>query len=207
MHLEGRHRDVNATTKEQKFELNSRLIALLKSVQEQDEEDAPNLNYDREQLGELLKIIEGSEHQLSDKNLMEFVNFVNVHNSEDLELDLSKLKDLLMGFQKARDLVEQHRNFGLGKANSLEGLGRPPLPIAHEKHYLGEKQHMGGHVGHLMKGPHGSLVLREEEPPKHMAGVREKLHVDPDMLKPNHAGTVISYENHHRVASSEEASN
>lgn len=199
----------NITTKEQKYELNAKLIALLRSIQDQDD-DSPNFNYDKAQLKELLNIIEGSEHQLSDKNLMEFVNFVNVHNSEDLELDLSRLKEVLTNFQQNQDLVERHRNFGLGLTDGAEGshLGKknhmasknfletPEVKHFEKKHYLGEEQKLVSHIGigHLTRGPHGSLVLEEEHP----RGVEEKLNVEPHLLKPNHVGTVISYENHHK---------
>lgn len=228
----------NITTKQQKYELNARLIALLRSIQEQDD-DSPNFNYDRAQLRELLEIIEGSEHQLSDKNLMEFVNFVNVHNSEDLELDLSRLKEVLTNFQKSQELAERHRSFGLGGQSDVtmtdaglvegshHGLGqRKGAHIAmglHEisnknsiegkneakhfdkKHYAGEEQKLVSHIGlgHLVKGPHGSLVLEEDHP----KGVEEKLNVDPDMLKPNHAGTVLSYENHPNHPSNKKSNN
>lgn len=224
--MESLHFDIlNVTTKEQKYELNAKLIALLKSIQEQEDESI-NFNYDKAQLKELLEIIEGSEHQLSDKNLMEFVNFVNVHNSEDLELDLSRLKDVLTNFQESQDLTERHRQFGLGKAESssghvgagLEGshLGMHHLKGSHvgmgihenknslegttdtkhyeKSHYIGEEQKMITKIGlgHLIRGPHGSLVLEEEHP----SGVEEKLNVEPHLLKPNHAGTVMEYENH-----------
>lgn len=208
----------NVTTKQQKYEINAKLIALLKSIQDQDD-DSPNFNYDKAQLRELLNIIEGSEHQLSDKNLMEFVNFVNVHNSEDLELDLSRLKEVLTNFQDSQELAERHRHFGLGKAEGLDmgHLGIHHLKSSHidmdihdndginkntldetsnvkhfdKKHYLGEKQKLVLGLGHLIRGPHGSLVVEEDHP----SGVEEKLNVEPHLLKPNHAGMELSYEN------------
>ncbi|GLV46692.1 hypothetical protein CBL_13140 [Carabus blaptoides fortunei] len=216
----------NVKTKQQKYEINAKLIALLKSIQDQDD-DSPNFNYDKAQLRELLNIIEGSEHQLSDKNLMEFVNFVNVHNSEDLELDLSRLKEVLTNFQDSQELAERHRHFGLGKADGSHvglGLDMGHLGIHHlkgshinmnthdndgitkntldetsnvkhfeKKHYLGERQKIVTQVGlgHLIKGPHGSLVVAEDHP----SGVDEKLNVEPHLLKPNHAGMELSYEN------------
>lgn len=199
---------MNITTKEQKYELNAKLIALLRSIQEQDD-DSTNFNYDKAQLRELLNIIEGSEHQLSDKNLMEFVNFVNVHNSEDLELDLSRLKEVLTNFQKTQELQEKHRNFGLGLTEGLEGshLNMGHKKGAHiamgihnkldefpKKHYIGEEQKLVSHIGmgHLIRGPHGSLVVEADHP----KGVEEKLNVESHLLKPNHEGTIINYENH-----------
>lgn len=215
----------NATTDEQRYEINSKLIQLLKSIQNQEEdEDISNLNYDREQLRELLDIIEGSEHRLSDKNLMDFVNFVNVHNSEDLELDLTRLKEVLNTFMQ-EDLVGRHREFGLGKNADVQGkkYSIPKTPESHLKgnhhfgmgikrndleegpdvkakiespghHHLGEVQEVGvHHMGHLIHGPHNSLVLVPDEPK-----VEEKLNLDSDEVRPNHEGVVISYENHHK---------
>lgn len=54
---------------------------------------------------------------------------------------------------------------------------------------------LGMNVVHLIKGPHGSMV---------MSPVEAKLHIDSDALKPNDEGVVIDYENHfkshHKVA-------
>jgi hypothetical protein len=52
--------------------------------------------------------------------------------------------------------------------------------------------HVGLDVGHLVKGPHGSMVLSPN------LKVEEKLNIDSDVLKPNHDGVVITYENHDR---------
>lgn len=203
------------TTKEQKYELNAKLIALLKSIQEE-HDHSTNFNYDKAQLKELLNIIEGSEHQLSDKNLMEFVNFVNVHNSEDLELDLSRLKEVLTNFRKSQELTERHKQYGLGPAIEGSHHGMHNLKGSHigmgihdsknslessentkhfeKKHYIGEEQKMMTkmELGHLIRGPHHSMVLEEVQP----SGVEEKLNVEPHMLKLNHAGTVMEYESH-----------
>ncbi|KAJ8958049.1 hypothetical protein NQ318_002058, partial [Aromia moschata] len=60
---------------------------------------------------------------------------------------------------------------------------------AHHVHHLGEEQHIGMNVVHLIKGPHGSMVA---------SPVEAKLHIEPDALKPNNEGVVIDYENHHK---------
>lgn len=233
----------NKTTDLEKFELNSKLIHLLKTIQEEDYENT-NINYDKEQLKQLLAILENSEHELVDKNLMEFVNFVNVHNSENLVLDLSKMKDFLTNFQKDQKLLQKHRQFGLGSLNNplkfemldhpannediehdlenLEkqynlpnnyGLEGSRLGMGHYKgshigmgmtqnnlinklnkdeihgkgqYHLGQRQVVGSDVGHLERGPHGSLSFVPD---------KIKLDLDPDMVKSNHEGVVISYEN------------
>ncbi|RZB39875.1 uncharacterized protein BDFB_003870 [Asbolus verrucosus] len=210
--------DISNTTNEQRYELNSKLINLLKSIQ--NEGDDSNISYDKNQLKELLKIIEGSETELSDKNLMEFVNFVNIHNSEDLELDLSRLKEVLTTFQKNQNILERHRDFGLGQSQKnnanierdlkkynlpinfgIEGVPSSQFkPITNENtakinphnHHLGEEVRVGLNVDHLVKGPHGSMVLSPN------LKVEEKLNIDSDVLKPNHDGVVIAYENHNK---------
>lgn len=237
------------TSREHKYELNSKLINLLKSIQneEDDEDEESNLNYDKDELRELLKMIEGSEQQLSDKNLIEFINFVNIHNSEDLELDLSKLKNVLLTFRRDQDSASGNSNFDVGDLEhgeqnnedierDIENLSKSGgLPrnfgiegsrhgLAHAKgshigmglqpinydnslengghkhsteqsggkghHHLGEPQHIGLDLGHLVRGPHGSLAFAPD------IKVEEKLNLEPDMVKPNHEGVVISYENH-----------
>lgn len=236
-------------TKEEIAEHNNKIINLLKSIQneegeeEEEDEDDTNLNYDKTQLKELLEILEHNKQELSSVNLMEHVNFVNVHNSENLQLDLSRLKEVLYEFLKNKDLVQKHKKFGLGfdlstkskneeinrdledltkkyslpSSFGLEGsragmtyhqgshvaMGiddnavAPPKTLGHH-HYAGEEQHVGLDTGHLIVGPHGSLVLAPE------AKGNEKLHLDSDMVKPNHEGVVISYENHpkaHKIVS------
>lgn len=235
-------------TKEEIAEHNMKLINLLKSIQAEEEEDDEdeddtNINYDKKQLKELLDILEHNTQELSSVNLMEHVNFVNVHNSENLQLDLSRLKEVLYEFLKNKDLVQKHKKFGLGfdpttkskneeinrdleeltqkyslpSSFGLEGsragltyhkgshiamglknnVVAPPKALGHH-HYAGEEQHVGLDTGHLVVGPHGSLVLAPD------AKGNEKLHLDSDMVKPNHEGVVISYENHpkaHKIVS------
>lgn len=235
----------NKTSSFKKFELNSKLIHLLKSIQDEDYDNS-NINYDREQLKQLLNILEDSEHELSDKNLMEFVNFVNIHNSEDLELDLSRLKEVLLNFKRGQNPAENHRTVdSKSEDSSLEdiplrfdildhpdnnekiehdlevlakkynlpknyGLEGSHLGLGHFKghhigmglqqnlisklgkhdgkhHYhVGDSQKIGAEVGHLEQGPHHSLSFVPDT---------VKLHLDPENVKPNHEGVVISYEN------------
>ena len=185
--------DVTNTTTEQRYDLNSKLINLLKSIQSEGEDT--NISYDKNQLQDLLKIIEGSENELSDKNLMEFVNFVNIHNSEDLELDLSRLKEVLTSFQKNQNVVPPQTN-NLEIEQDLKKYDLPDtfgLEESQIKHHLGDEVHVGLNVGHLVKGPHGSMVLAPN------LKVEEKLNIDSDVLKPNHDGVVIAYESHRKT--------
>lgn len=212
---------LNTPTTAQRFELTPKLIKTLKDIQN-DEED-----FDKDQIKQLFKIID----ELNDKNLIEFVNFVNSH-FDDFELDLIKLKDVLLDFKKDEELAEKHRNFGLGvleqgsennaqinrdleklgvsKSFGLEGhhhglahakgnhvamglhqndlIKNEPSPKGH--HHVGETQHVGLDVGHLIKGPHGSLAFSPEE----------KLNLEADLIKPNQEGVVVSYENHPKAS-------
>lgn len=178
--------DVNFTNEES----NEKLIKLLRSMEEQ--EGDTNINYDKRLIRELLEILENNREELGKENLMLFVDFVNMHNSENMQVDLSKLKEVLHKFGKRKDL-EKHRSFGLGPKSDgdLEDLakrynlpgdygpeGHPTGSAIGHRHFAGEEQRVGSETGHLVAGPHGSLVLA------------------PDSLTPNHEGVVISYENH-----------
>lgn len=205
--LQQHNMNISNSTREQRFELNSKLMNLLKSIQDEDEDSSTS--YDSKDLKELLNVIGGPESELTDKSLMEFVNYVNVHNSEDLEVDLTKLKEVLVTFQKTQHILEKHRDFGLGlgqKNNAaiesalkkyklpsnfgLEGVLPSKLEQNDNHHHLGERIPIGVNVGYLVKGPHGSMVLAPT------LKVEEKLNIDSDVLKPNYDGTVIAYENH-----------
>ncbi|KAK5638344.1 hypothetical protein RI129_012639 [Pyrocoelia pectoralis] len=218
-----------STHSKPEFKLNSKLINLLKSIQIGDEGE-----YDRDQVKELYETVQDTNHLINDKKLIDFVNFVN-SDSEDFELDLTKLKDVLLQFKKSEDLFEKHRNFGLGlkqgqennfaintdlenlNKNKVFGLEGSHHGLAHAKgnhigmglfdsgskinlldnqevsgkghHHLGEKQHIGLDLGHLVRGPHGSLAFTPD--------VKQKLNLETDLIKPNQEGMVISYENSH----------
>ncbi|CAH0549370.1 unnamed protein product [Brassicogethes aeneus] len=73
------------------------------------------------------------------------------------------------------------------KVPEAPSLTPPSHHNHHHHHQLGEVQQVGETVEHLIKGPHGSMVLTPVE----------KLHIDSDALKNNDEGLVISYEDHH----------
>ncbi|XP_018323478.1 uncharacterized protein LOC108735814 isoform X2 [Agrilus planipennis] len=249
--------DISDITPEKRFEINAKIMTILKAIQSGDD-DSQKLEYDKDQLKELLQIVEGTQHRLDDKNLVEFMNFVKVHNEEDLQLDFSKLNEVVEIFKKSENLAAKHRNFGLGlkipnvnqdsqKNNedierdfetfnrkmggnlnknfgiegshygmnphykgSHVGMGLHPrvggistnlledpkdakkLDDAkkHHHHHAGEEQHLGVDRGHLVIGPHGSLAFSPD------ANIEEKLNLETHLVKPNHEGTEIEYENH-----------
>lgn len=223
--------DMNVTAVAHRYLLNTKLINLIKNIQNHsdDVKTEKKVHYDRELLSELLAIIEGSENHLSDKNLMEFVNFVNVHNSEDFELDLSQLKTVLTQYlhdklgpnAKKADLQEKHRQFGLnqlhkdGKVASIEyaSLVNSGEHHKHDKHhhFAGEHiniaatddnahQHNQIGEGHLVNGPHGSLIVQPDDDLQLDTSllahdnIQEKLNMEPHQLQPNHEGTIINYQ-------------
>lgn len=57
-------------------------------------------------------------------------------------------------------------------------------------HFVGEVQTLGSENGHLIKGPHGSLILLPN------LKVEKKLHIESDDVKPNQEGVVVEYKNH-----------
>ncbi|KAL3272226.1 hypothetical protein HHI36_022709 [Cryptolaemus montrouzieri] len=231
---------------ERKYDLTSKLLKLLKAIQ--NEPSNTILKYDKDEIKSLVDMVQGPEKRLDDKNLLEFVNYVNSNNIDDFELDIQKLKEVLLSYQKNKDLIEKHRNFwfefsdnakieedlkklrlpesfglegstlglkhhytgshiGMG-IKSMNDMNAPTLvtlkidqevsstsqkppeassePAKHH-HYIMEEENVAGKREHLVKGPHGSLVLTPD------IKVEEKLNLETDALKPNHQGVVISY--------------
>lgn len=212
--------------------MNNKIVMLLQNIQEK------NSQYDKSQLIELLQMIQGPEKKLSDKSL---ANFVDSLSSEHIELDVPRLKEILLKFEHSK-LYEKHRKYGLGPAaagptttanigtdsgdnvlGTSEGIEGSHIEMGYLKgshigmgihssdnddtnemldavdqhskseHTLHHNHHVSGEsfgYGHLIKGPHGALVI---EPNSH---VHEKLDVNPHDLKLNHAGTLVTYGSH-----------
>lgn len=195
--------------REHKFKVNAQLLELLKNIQNSND----LVEFDRNQMKELLQIFEDSNHNLDDKKLLEFVNFIE-YNTEDVDLDLVKLKDVLVKFKKSEELFGQAQENNVAINHDLETLGKSKtfglegnhLSLGHAKgnhiamglyengntgkghHHVGEPQRVGLDLGHLVRGPHGSLAFTPD--------VQEKLSLETDLIKPNQEGTVVSYENH-----------
>ncbi|XP_044740987.1 GATA zinc finger domain-containing protein 14-like [Chrysoperla carnea] len=217
--IKGANIDFQNVSAAQRYYLNTKLINLLKNIQNSSQNDSTptenNFNFDHELLSELLAIIEGSENHLNDKNLMEFVNFVNVHNSEDFELDLSRLKNVLTKYEnenknKQFELCDNAEDDNTN-VDSIEyatlnnqdatktSVKTDAIKEDHDhNHFAGEhidialddnKAHLSGH---LIPGPHGSLVVQPDD----TENIEEKLNIEPHQLRPNHEGTIINYESH-----------
>lgn len=150
-----KNRSENATRP--RYELNTSLLRLLRAIQEEsDEDNFSSLNYDKHLLKELLDMVEGSERQLSDRNLMDFVGFANEH-AEGLELNVGKLRDVLTSFREEQELIERHKAFGLGSivlpdadtanANIERDLKLMSKKFGLEGSHLGLGRLTGNHIG------------------------------------------------------------
>lgn len=180
--------------------MNHKIVTLLQNIQEK------NSPYDKEQLIDLLKMIQGPEQKLSDKNIADFVESLN---SENIQLDLNRLREVLTKFEHSK-YFEKHRKTYPDVPTEQMSSSASPNPVnvdvikptidkqdvatipAHTTTDKNHHHHIGetilGH-GHLTKGPNGALVI---DPGR----IHEKLDVNPHELKPNHAGTLLSYSSH-----------
>lgn len=151
--------------------LNNTLMTLLKNIQES------NSAKDKSQLKDLLKMIRDQypEENYSDESIAEIVESFN---SDQIALDIPKLKEILFKFELSKNNHERP----LETNEVHHQFEHHTQHRHHHNHQSGEI--MGG--GHLTHGPHGSLVVDPE-----------KLEVNSNDLKPNHAGTMVSYDNHH----------
>lgn len=229
--------DINPNTtnmkEEQKNQLKLKLVQMVKSLIE-----ANMIKQEDGILLQLVGILENPKNDISPKNLISLFNSVS---GEDI--DVGKIKEVMLAIKREQDLLEKHRNFGLGnylvdmdsaKKNSdinrdIENIGKTyniksfglegshaglghykgnhigmgiqetptdtntiPEDIhrSHPHHFVGEVQTVGLDTGHLMKGPHDSLVLVPN------VKVEKKLNLESDNVKPNQEGVVIEYENH-----------
>lgn len=82
----------------------------------------------------------------------------------------------------------------------IAGPGTPPKQHHHAHHAVGEK--VDAHH-HLERGPHGALVIRANEGDQEIHysrqnghDIQEKINIHAHELKPNHAGTVVTYDGH-----------
>lgn len=225
------------------FELDDKLMKLLRKIQNGDRDIS---KYDWRELEMLLRLVDGSEI-LSDQNVLEFVNYVNANNSEDFELDVNKLKEVLLAYEKSKNIIEKSDQFWTGfsdnskieedikqilKKHNLDdslfgiegnrlgmkhrftgshismGIKSPPPTVTEPRtetttqnneqnhhHHLMEEGQAGLERGHLIKGPHGSLVLNPDIP------TENKLNIQ-DHLKQNHLSSVVTYEDQEKNDSS-----
>jgi neuroblastoma suppressor of tumorigenicity 1 len=169
-----------AHTENIKAMLNNRLITLLKNIQEK------NSQYDKKQLIELLKIIQGPDQNLSDKNIVDFVESLN---SEHIELDIPRLKEILMKVEHEKH-HQHHNHHHNHHQQQQQGHDSHELELLPEEDGHLKSTYIG--MGHLKKGPHNALVMEPDDKSQQL------IDVNSNDLKPNHAGTLLSYHQHHQ---------
>lgn len=164
--------------------LNNTLMTLLKNIQES------NSAKDKGQLKDLLKMIRDQypDENYSDESIAEIVESFN---SDQISLDIPKLKEILFKFELSKYNHERPL-----ETNEVHAFDHHHLKHNHHHHQTGEA--MGG--GHLTHGPHGSLVVDPNN-----INIHSKLDVNPHDFKPNHAGTMVSYDHHPGDTSNDDA--
>lgn len=177
--------------------LNNTLMTLVKNMHES------NSAKDKAQLKDLLKMIRDQypEDEVTDESIAEFLD---MFQKDQVQLEIPKLKEILFKFE----LSKHNHAFKPQKSHedsnpSIEtneihhydphGAKQDSNELLHHlsnknKHHLHQHNKHHHHLGetidndaHLVHGPHGSLV------------VERKIAMNPHELKPNHAGTMLSY--------------
>ncbi|KAK9746647.1 DAN domain [Popillia japonica] len=211
--------DINPNTTnmkdEQKLELKMKLVQMLKNLIEVNMAKQEN-----SVLLQLIGILENAKSDVSPKNLISLFNSVSDEDVNIVKIKEILLRHFRDRRQPRRSLQrETHRNGDPGDTNRYEqdpggdpqippapfrlGMGIQETPTdtnkipegihrSHPHHFVGQVQTVGLDTGHLMKGPHDSLVLVPN------VKVEKKLHIESDEVQPNQEGVVIEYENHPR---------
>lgn len=195
------HYEHNSHTENVKKLLHQKITALIESIEK------TNSKQDREQLAEMIKLIKGS----SDRN---WDTLVDSLQSENSILDFDRLRSELEVEEEDQFVVkeqkvpeqEDHQRLLKHQFDVLSHLPHGQQQTHH--HVAGERldQHH-----HLERGPHGALVIAsdddgsQESPLHHGYEITEKMNILPHQLKPNHAGAILSYDNHHSERASRAA--
>lgn len=139
--------------------MNNKIVALLQSIQEK------NSQYDKTQLKELLRLLHGpNDASLSDNVYTEFVESLN---SEHIELDVPKLTEILVKFEKSQLLHEQRIAPKTDSDNFTNStvIGADDSDVerkdAHILHHHKQKHHHHSHhrSNHVGNDVNGASVL------------------------------------------------
>lgn len=211
------HYEHHSHTENVKKLLHQKIATLLQSV------ELTNSKQDREQLIEMIKLIKGSsdrnwddlmESLKSESNILDFERLRNEleaesnddqHNSHqkpktpEQEDHERLLKHQFVIVTQPPHQHPQHNNHNHNNHHhhQQQQQHQSPQP-AHHHHMAGEKpdQHH-----HLQRGPHGALVIASDD--EELAGmgngheIKQKINIHSHELKPNHAGAILTYDNHH----------
>ena len=91
---------------EHRILLKKKLLQMVKTVL-----TGNDLGFDEEVLQHLEAALESTRLEPSHQHLM---SLFNAMNTEDVRYDISKIKEVLFNMNGGKDLMEKHRNFGLG---------------------------------------------------------------------------------------------
>lgn len=179
--------------------LNNTLMTLVKNMHES------NSAKDKAQLIDLLKMIRDQypEDEVTDESIAEFLD---MFQKDQVQFEIPKLKEILFKFEISRNKQqetkeESHPNIETNEVHHYDtnGVEEGSKELLHHlnnnKNRQSHHHHLGENVGkhaHLVHGPHGSLV------------VERKVAMNPHELKPNHAGTMLSYGSPSKEESSQE---
>ncbi|XP_058445126.1 uncharacterized protein LOC131426431 [Malaya genurostris] len=188
------HYEHHSHTDNVKKLLHQKISGLLKSIQE------TNSKQDRQELVDMIKLIKGS----SDRNWDALVDSLK---SENTILDIERLRTEL---ELEEDPAEFHPQPKTPEQEDHERLLKHQFDILsphassveqHPQHHHVAGERLDQHH-HLERGPHGALVIGSDEDDavsrmNHGHEITEKINIHPHELKPNHAGTILTYDNHH----------
>ncbi|CAD7094047.1 unnamed protein product [Hermetia illucens] len=129
--------------------MNHKIVTLLKNIQEK------NSRYDKDQLIDLLRTIQGPEHhKLSDEKIADFVESLN---SENVELDLVRLREVLSKFERSK-YFEKHRKYLLGGHHIDEDQRRQHRHHHHHPHHQMALNNNGESNPHLYDSEENGLI-------------------------------------------------
>ncbi|XP_055634303.1 uncharacterized protein LOC129774564 [Toxorhynchites rutilus septentrionalis] len=207
------HYEHHSHTENVKKLLHQKIATLLKSV------ETTNSKTDREQLIEMIKLIKGS----SDRNWDELMETLK---SESNMLDFERLRNELEAEGSDQISAPHHHKPKTPEQEDHERLLKhqfvivtqsphPHPPPHHNNHNHHQHQasssppsshhHAAGEKldqhHHLQRGPHGALIIAsdDEELSRMDNGheIKQKINIHSHELKPNHAGAILTYDNHH----------
>ncbi|XP_055586038.1 histidine-rich glycoprotein-like isoform X2 [Uranotaenia lowii] len=192
--------------------LHQKISTLMKNIEESD------TKHDREQLVEMIKLIKGS----SDRNWDDLIGSLQSENSivdfERLRAELEVEEEAPEFHPKPNSAEQQDHNlllkhqFDVTRQHPTHALAGDHQGHHRDRHHQNNNHHHHQHHGigervdghhHLERGPHGSLVAVSDEEEFRVAQlgheheIKEKINIHPHELKPNHVGTVLTYDNHH----------
>lgn len=200
------HYEHNSRTDNVKKLLHQKITTLLDSIEE------TNSKQDREQLVEMIKLIKGSsdrnwddlmESLLSENSILDFEKLrAELEIDEDPDFHPKPLtpeqRDHERLLKHQFDILN-HEPQHLHHQSSQESLESQEHPKHHHHHHVVGERILDDHH-HLERGPHGALVIApddEEVSRNNGHEIKQKINIHPHELKPNHAGAILTYDNHH----------